>query len=91
MSVNAAAPSFRKRRFVEELIPRIVDLVAERAPTVVVKDTLELPGHQLAKLGVVGPTGIYLSRIAGFKGPLAFVQPSAWGPVDSSVRLPSPT
>ncbi len=86
VSVNAAAPLFRKRRFVEELIPRIADLVAERAPTVTTEETLEVLGPELANVGIVGPSAVYVSRIAGFNGPLAFVQPSAWGPVDSSVR-----
>jgi hypothetical protein len=86
VGVDAAAPFFRRRRDVTELVRRLGAFAAERAMAIPPEGTLELSAAQLAVHGIIGPRFVSLSRVAGSGGGHAFVSRGFWGPGDSAIE-----
>lgn len=86
LGVEAAAPTYRRRRDLEELVSNLADLAHERAPAVTRERPLQFLARELVPLGIRGPTFVHLSRTTGAAvGPIISVGRGIWGPGEDGV------
>jgi hypothetical protein len=86
VGLNAAAPRFRKRSQVAELIPAIAQIAQEHAPRVEPGDSVQVNAPALMRRGLGSVSLVVVQRHEYLRGgPHAYVSSSYWGPGESSV------